>query len=188
MKCRSFSKGFTCFHDHGEVRLDDVVCIAADRAAGKTYKQVLVVNNTPTLTTTNRYLMVLDVRSVVKNVPDADREFFRLLEVVERLGLQGFPKKLTKYMATDVLGIKAAGNAYPIPLIVACSAPMLVALSDRCLAKLPKSIPYIPEEMFKFCAAIRRKGKIVQKWKVNSKKKAPKKRAIKRRFPESDSE
>ena len=87
------------------------------------------VNNAPTLTTRNLYLVVMSVRDVVLRTPDAQRELFRKLAGAERLALQGFPQGVGSLLPPDIV-VHAAGNAYPPPLIVAVLGPMLQTLQD----------------------------------------------------------
>ena len=55
--------------EDGELNREDVVVIAADRAKDKVYKQQITINNCPTLTTKNVYLVVLSVTLSIWNVP-----------------------------------------------------------------------------------------------------------------------
>jgi len=70
------------------------------------------------------YLFVLSVEDVFRKTPDADREFFRYFKGAERISLQGFPTKIIEDLPPDVV-CKAAGNAYPVPLIIAVTHPVL---------------------------------------------------------------
>ena len=70
----------------------------------------------PTLTTSNSYLFISDLQVAAK---DDDREFFRFILPEERFTLQGFPKEIASSFSSTALQIKAAGNAYPVPLIAA---------------------------------------------------------------------
>ena len=63
-------------------------------------------------------------------VPDASREFFRFFAPTERLALQGFMPKIILDFPTTKLAIKAAGNAYPVPLIIATTHGIIKAISD----------------------------------------------------------
>ena len=115
----------------GVVNKDDLIIASIDRSEGRTYKAVMSTNNAPTLTTHNQYLFALQVKEVVEQVPDNERQWFRKLRDTERLTLQGFPKTL----ALDLKGKTrfAAGNAFPVPVIVAMLHPMLEALSKSSL-------------------------------------------------------
>lgn len=113
------------------------------------YKQLLTRNKCPTLTTTNVYLMVLSVADVVNGSADHEREFFRMLHPFERLALQGFSPELGNSLG-EKLSVKAAGNAYPIPLIIASVLPLLRAVSENVDllewdSKLPPEVKEVPE-------------------------------------------
>ena len=113
----------------GALTLADWVVFAYDRAADRVYKQQLTKNLCPTLTTNNKYLMVADVAGVVNRVPDAYRRIFRPLMNTERLALQGFEPSIAIDLR-PASAFKAAGNAYPIPLVLATLMPLLQAVAD----------------------------------------------------------
>ena len=123
--------------DSGELSAKDIVCFPADRASGKTYARVYQKNMVPTLTTSGMYLFLVSVGCLRK--PDDKRRYFRFLDSTERLTLQGFKKDVLA-SSPDCLRRKASGNAYPVPLVAAVLAPMLLQLSrpelqselDRC--------------------------------------------------------
>ena len=50
---------------------------------------------------------------------DDDKAFFRFLHPRERSQLQGLPESIYDNLPTDACAIKAAGNAYPVPLLIA---------------------------------------------------------------------
>ena len=113
--------------NEGEISEDSLVCYPLDRADDKTYKRQICVDRTPTLTTSNTYLFVSDMRVDAK---DEDRRFFRFLLPEERLVLQGFPKSICNSLQGHALQVKAAGNAYPVPLIAAALHGLMDALQD----------------------------------------------------------
>ena len=104
-----------------------VVVFHADRNKDKTFSTTYMKDCCPTLTTNNRYLFVLSVPDILKPKP----KFRRLLEPKERLLLQGFDSHLQEEFDSDNLVLKATGNAYPVPLIGACLAPMVQAIAKR---------------------------------------------------------
>ena len=122
----------------GKLYPEDLVVVPVDRAEGLIYNQTISINKVPTLTTHNAYLMVLSVGCVLNNTPDHLRRFFRKLRNTERLALQGFPTTVALHL-TRPMAMKAAGNAYPVPLILATLWPMLriLALSDLDLLAWP---------------------------------------------------
>ena len=100
-----------------------------------------MVNAIPTLTCHNCYLFVMDVRGIIDRTPDSSREFFRKLSVPERLGAQGFNTSLAMDLA-PASAIKATGNAYPVPCMIAVFEPMirsLVSTSHFSFASWPPS-------------------------------------------------
>lgn len=105
----------------GDLLSGDIMVWPLDRAEGKIYKRRFSKNIVPTLTTTNKYLFVasLDLEKEEK-----DRKFFRFLAPSERMLLQGFDES-TLAGSSDALRVKGAGNAYPVPLMIAALAPML---------------------------------------------------------------
>ncbi|CAE7521126.1 mthTIM [Symbiodinium sp. CCMP2592] len=113
--------------DSGELSAEDIICFPADRASGKTYARVYQKNMVPTLTTAGMYLFLVSVGCLRK--PDDKRRYFRFLDSTERLTLQGFKKDVLA-SSPDCLRRKAAGNAYPVPLVAAVLAPMLQQLSQ----------------------------------------------------------
>lgn len=113
----------------GTLDMSDVVVVPVDRADGKVYKQHISVNCLPTLTTHNVYLFVLSVADVVNEVPDEEREFCRKVMAAERLTSQGFPAELLFGLGRE-LATFAAGNAYPVPLIIAALHPILEAIGN----------------------------------------------------------
>ena len=98
-----------------------------DRADGKKYQRRYTQNACPTLTTNNSYLFVasLDFKK-----SDQDRKFFRFLDPSERMNLQGFAGATLKE-ASDALRVKASGNAYPAPLMIAVLHPILKQLQPQ---------------------------------------------------------
>ena len=122
----------------GKLHPGDLVVIHVDRQKDLTYPQAMSVNVAPTLTTTNKCLWVLSVHDVLAGTPDSHREFFRMLHPTELLALQGLPCSLVQYLGYE-LTRKAAGNAYPPPLIMAVLHPLLesVASSQYDLASWP---------------------------------------------------
>ena len=111
----------------GQLTTEDVVVVSVDRSEDGAYNQCISVNKAPTLTTHNAYLVVLSVACVLQDIPDCDRVFFRKLADPERLLLQGLPKEMCLELPHG-LAVFAAGNAYPVPLIIAALQPMLMAL------------------------------------------------------------
>ena len=103
-----------------------------DRADGMVYKQTWTQNASPTLTLHNHYLMIFSVKDVVDHTPDDQREFFRKFLPGERLALQGIPPEVAEILGPK-LSTKAAGNAYPVPLIIAALYPILLAIMKSTL-------------------------------------------------------
>ena len=114
-----------------------LVVFAADRAVGKVYRATYYTNTCPTLTTNNKYLFVL---STDVNKKDDKREFCRFLAPVERLTLQGFDPTVAHDLDKDTVIVKAAGNAYPVPLLMAILHPII-----EVIAKVPKKFVNWPE-------------------------------------------
>ena len=111
----------------GKALLDDICVVALDRDT-----PFYMINEVPALTIKNRYLFLISVADVINQVEDKSREFFRFLLPTERLALQGFPPEAARDFPSDALIIKATGNAYPPPLIMAAAAPLIQAMgADR---------------------------------------------------------
>ena len=116
----------------GKALPDDIVVVALDRAKGNVFRQNYRINQVPTLTCNNRYLFLMSVADVINQVEDKNKEFFRFLLETERLTLQGFPPEAARDFPSDGLVLKATGNAYPPPLIMAAAAPLIQAMgADR---------------------------------------------------------
>ena len=116
----------------------DVVAFPLDRAQGKAYQQGYRKDICPTLTCNNKYLYVMSVRDMEK--PDEEKEFARFLLPKERLVLQGFPADVYDKLPTESTVVKAAGNAYPVPLLMACLKPIVEEISktnDGLMARPP---------------------------------------------------
>jgi site-specific DNA-cytosine methylase len=114
-----------------KLALDDLVVCPIDRSKDEdiVYGSGFTLNNAPTLTTHNVYLVIMSVGCVIGDVEDAQRTFFRFFTKPERLALQGFPPELALDLPEEKICF-ASGNAYPIPLIIAVFFPMLHALSS----------------------------------------------------------
>ena len=111
----------------GKALLDDICVVVLNRDS-----PFYMINQVPTLTCNNRYLFLISVADVINQVEDKSREFFRFLLETERLALQGFPPEAARDFPSDALIIKATGNAYPPPLIMAAAAPLIQAMgADR---------------------------------------------------------
>ena len=105
---------------------DVLVTFDIDRAAGKVWKQRIVVDGIGTMTTTGDkvFVMTADI-----DRPDGERKMFRFLHAGERLGLQGLPKQLTQFLSPKQV-IHAVGNSYPPALVAAMFAPILSCLKN----------------------------------------------------------
>ena len=123
--------------EKGELSKDDLVCYPLDRADGKCYKRQVCKDKVPTLTTSNSYLFVSDAQ-VEKE--DHQRAFFRFLLPEERFTLQGFPAKIASSFKSQALQIKAAGNAYPVPLIGAALAGIVKRIGKNDLPQVDKPL------------------------------------------------
>lgn len=117
--------------DQAEGLLDGVVVVMfhVDRDQTKRYLSGYMKDICYTLTTANKYLFVLSVPDI--KLPRCKRAFCRFLSPGERLVLQGFPPDTAKHLGNDEsLIAKAAGNAYPVPLIAAALKPMIQAIAS----------------------------------------------------------
>ena len=144
--------------------------VPVDRADNKTYDQNMTINAAPTLTCHNAYLFILSAGDVIDGTPDEQRRFFRKFKNCERLTLQGLPAE-TALLLEPSTAFKAAGNAYPVPLIIATLAPMLSALTESSiqLAEWPPQrllSQKVPEDMQAFVKALKRKGQFLFKLSV----------------------
>lgn len=122
---------------NGDLEENDIVCFPLDRADGKCYKRQICKNKVPTLTTSNSYLFVSDMNF---SKPDHERDFFRFLLPQERFTLQGFPAFISSSFNSQALQIKAAGNAYPVPLIAAAVAGLLEKIGPDDLPRVDKAL------------------------------------------------
>ena len=113
--------------NEGHISAGSLAVFELDRAFGKTYAPSMTLDMSPCLKTQLRYLFVLSTDDV--DLPDNEREFSRWVMPFERPGLQGVSPQVALHMrAGDIL--HATGNAYPVPLIGACLAPVLTAMSS----------------------------------------------------------
>ena len=125
----------------------DVVAFPLDRAQGKAYTQSYRKDICPTLTCNNKYLYAMSVRDMEK--PDEEKEFARFLLPKERLVLQGFRADVYDKLPTESTVVKAAGNAYPVPLLMACLKPIVEEISktnDGLMARPPSPELVVDDE------------------------------------------
>ena len=130
----------------GTIKPHSLAVCELDRAFGKTYNPSMTLDMSPCLKTQLRYLFVISTDDV--DSPDDQREFCRFIMPFERPGLQGVSPKVALFMrAGDIL--HSTGNAYPVPLIGACAAPVLRAIGAK-LGKLntwPKNAPFVQGDL-----------------------------------------
>ena len=100
--------------------LDDVsfAIFAVDRAEGKVFQARYHKDICPTLTCNNKYLFIVSVTDLGEKADD-EMLCFRFFHPRERFRLQGFDAKIYDKLSSDACALKAAGNAYPVPLLVA---------------------------------------------------------------------
>ena len=126
--------------------LDDaeLAVVAVDRAKGKVFEQRYTTDVCPTLTTNNKWLWVISLNDM--SLPDEDRAFFRLLDSRERFILQGFPHEVASKLPTEVCRVKAAGNAYPVPLLIANLHGMIKTITESNIdiVAWPSNLPTPP--------------------------------------------
>ena len=119
----------------GKANRGDLVIFNVDRAFLKTYAAAVHINRMPTLTTNSRYMCVMGVSDVIDNVVDSKRTYFRFVHNAEKLVAQGFPKRVALELS-PAMALKAAGNAYPVALIIAVLHPLLKSVHDALGANL----------------------------------------------------
>ena len=112
----------------GKLARDSVVACCADRAKGKVFRQTYTVGAVPTLTTSNKYLFLVNVAEVMDKVPMAQRTLFRWVHPLERLCFQGFNPDIGAHMPAKLI-YKTTGNAYPVNLLAAILAPIVGEIS-----------------------------------------------------------
>ena len=132
----------------GEYGKSDLIVFPLDRADGKAYKRSYSVNMAPTLTTNNTYLFVTSLDFKKR---DGQREFFRFLQPGERMNLQGFAGS-TLVESSEALRVKASGNAYPVPLMIAVLHPILQELQPHITGQLKVKGSLLDESATKACA------------------------------------
>ena len=91
----------------------------------------------PCLKTGLRYLFLLSTEDLNKS--DEERRFCRWLMPYERPGLQGADAQMALYLNAGQL-VHATGNAYPAPLIGACSVPIINRIAKSGLLVLNMEI------------------------------------------------
>ena len=106
----------------GDVTPGTLVVCELDRAFGKKYSPSMTVGRSPCLKTQLKYLFVISTDDL--QLPDAQRAYFRWILPQERCALQGVHPSLALHLCNSDL-LHALGNAYPVPLIVACGMPVL---------------------------------------------------------------
>ena len=170
---------------NGDLEESDVVCFPLDRADGKCYKRQICKNKVPTLTTSNSYLFVSDMNF---SKPDHERDFFRFLLPEERFTLQGFPAFISSSFNSQALQIKAAGNAYPVPLIAAAVAGLLEKIGPDDLPHIDKALEDQPALRLRLEAAMfaRSKRKTASKQKKAKTASSVRKRKTAKHAPKED--
>jgi len=123
---RDYERRIRCMKKQGTVTTQ-VVIATLDRDVESNYSQV-VVDRAPTQKTGNLYQLVVSTEDIEK--PSGERAFFRMLHPAERMALQGFDPCICKNLS-PAKAVKAAGNAYPPPLILAALAPLLDAIAKK---------------------------------------------------------
>jgi len=111
----------------GKIESQAIVIVAADRAIGKIYKQRVAVNHAPCLTTHNRYLFILRASEV--ELPYELRTLHRYVHPAERLLWQGFDAERTYMDLGHSKSRFAAGNCYPVGIMLAALLPMARAIA-----------------------------------------------------------
>ena len=114
----------------GKLSMEDIVTVALDRSQDGVFQQGIYRNKAPTFTCRNRYMFLISVKDVVGNREYSEFEFFRFIVVAERLALQGFEPEILNELDTTALALKASGNAYPVPLIIAALHPILKLIAN----------------------------------------------------------
>jgi hypothetical protein len=113
---------------NGKAKGDDLCILTLDRSPGMVYKPNYSFNVVPTLTTNNRYLFLCIAGECA--MADQDRTLHRFLTPSERFGIQGKDPQMAALLPSRVVGVKASGNSYPTPIILAGLAPLLQAIAD----------------------------------------------------------
>jgi hypothetical protein len=128
---------------------------------GKKWKLQVQYDKIPTLRTQNMYIFLLSTKDI--NAPDEKKTFFRYLDPVERLPLQGFPPTHALHFNRRDL-VHATGNAYCAPMVAAALMPILCALqpSRDWPGKLLKP-PQTSEEWKSLKAAVPIRGRSSRK-------------------------
>ncbi|CAK0862797.1 unnamed protein product, partial [Prorocentrum cordatum] len=121
-------KNLSEYERSGEVVDDDVVCFGLDRRLASVYAAPITHNCAPCLTTKNRYLFVVRIGDL--SLPYGQRTMCRWLTPAERFGLQGFAPNTVQHLSSEGLAVQAAGNACPVPLVIAAVQPMLQHLAS----------------------------------------------------------
>ena len=80
------------------------------------------------MTTYNKYLWITLASDIGK--PEDQQMYHRFLCSPERMAIQGKSPWLAVKLKSEALAMKASGNAYPTPVMVAAIVPMLQAVSD----------------------------------------------------------
>ena len=120
--------------------------------------------------------------------PDHERDFFRFLLPEERFTLQGFPAFISSSFNSQALQIKAAGNAYPVPLIAAAVAGLLEKIGPDDLPHINKALEDQPALRLRLEAAMfaRSKRKTASKQKKAKTASSVRKRKTAKHAPKED--
>eukprot|EP00959_Pyramimonas_sp_CCMP1952_P129378 2705526-Pyramimonas_sp.AAC.1 len=99
------------------------------------------------------------------------------MEACERLALQGFPPSLALWMTGDV-SLKAAGNAYAVPVVIAALCPLIQVLKTAIsngfdLQAWPSDLSHrVPDECNVLARALSARPKLAPKSKARGCKRA----------------
>ena len=116
------------------------------------------------------------MQDVINATSDEERDFFRKVRNTERMTSMGFPASAVLDL-TPAKALKASGNAYPVPLIIATLHPMLEAIgrSGIAMSSWPPSemiSKTVPACVGAVMSALKRPGQKIKKSKAKAKAKA----------------
>ena len=106
----------------------DVAVFDVDRAEGKTFRPVMHWDAIPTLKTKGPDVIVASVDDIDR--PIKERRVFRFLSDEERFRFAGHPAGKAKMFSTSRDRKRAAGNAYPVPMLAAVVIPLIERISE----------------------------------------------------------
>jgi hypothetical protein len=139
---------------------NSILVVGLDRAAGKRYSTVCMLDMVPTLRTRAPSLFLQSMNDFDK-VCDSKRRVFRWLSPRERFILQGHRACLADMSPNKTAAVHFAGNAYPVEMLASVLLPLLARVAKANVVRASCTDVADVEQLFRLsarCSWLRRCG------------------------------